>query len=153
VDYQEFMQQALLLAKDAAGHNDVPVGAVVVNQNGEVIGRGKNEREKNNDPLAHAELIAIRDAANNLNSWRFDDATLIVTLEPCAMCAGAIAQSRFARVVFGAFDEKAGAVGSVWDLIRDPRSLTQIEVVSGVLKTDCSGILHNFFNSLRPQRK
>jgi tRNA(adenine34) deaminase len=84
VDYQEFMQQALLLAKDAAGHNDVPVGAVVVNQNGEVIGRGKNEREKNNDPLAHAELIAIRDAAYNLNSWRFDDATLVVAM--CNVC-------------------------------------------------------------------
>ena len=94
-----------MLAKDAAEDNDVPVGAVVVNQNGEVIGRGKNEREKNNDPLAHAELIAIRNAAENLNSWRFDDATLVVTLEPCAMCAGAIAQSRFSLVVFGAFDE------------------------------------------------
>ena len=143
------MQQALELAKDAAGHNDVPVGAVVVNQSGEVIGRGKNEREKNNDPLAHAELIAIRDAAYNLNSWRFDDATLVVTLEPCAMCAGAIAQSRFSRLVFGAFDEKAGAVGSVWDLIRDPRALTKIEVVSGVLQDECAGILKDFFANKR----
>jgi tRNA(adenine34) deaminase len=145
VDYQEFMQQALLLAKDAAGHNDVPVGAVVVNQNGEVIGRGKNEREKNNDPLAHAELIAIRDAAYNLNSWRFDDATLVVTLEPCAMCAGAIAQSRFARVVFGAFDEKAGALGSVWDLIRDPRLPNKIEVISGLLADESAEVLKDFF--------
>jgi tRNA(adenine34) deaminase len=149
VDYQEFMQQALLLAKDAAGHNDVPVGAVVVNQNGEVIGRGKNEREKNNDPLAHAELIAIRDAAYNLNSWRFDDATLVVTLEPCAMCAGAIAQSRFARVVFGAFDEKAGAAGSVWDLIRDPRLPNKIEVISGLLADESAEVLKDFFKKRR----
>jgi tRNA(adenine34) deaminase len=149
VDYQEFMQQALLLAKDAAGHNDVPVGAVVVNQNGEVIGRGKNEREKNNDPLAHAELIAIRDAAYNLNSWRFDDATLVVTLEPCAMCAGAIAQSRFARVVFGAFDEKAGAVGSVWDLIRDPRLPNKIEVISGLFADESAEVLKDFFKKRR----
>ena len=145
MDYQEFMQQALLLAKDAAGHNDVPVGAVVVNQNGEVIGRGKNEREKNNDPLAHAELIAIRDAAENLNSWRFDDATLVVTLEPCAMCAGAIAQSRFTRVVFGAFDEKAGALGSVWDLIRDPRLPNKIEVITGLLADESAQLLKDFF--------
>lgn len=139
------MQQALELAKEAAEDNDVPVGAVIVNQNGEVIGRGKNEREKNNDPLAHAELIAIRDAAENLNSWRFDDATLVVTLEPCAMCAGAIAQSRFTRVVFGAFDEKAGAVGSVWDLIRDPRLPNKIEVISGLLADESAGLLKDFF--------
>ena len=149
MDYQEFMQQALLLAKDAAGHNDVPVGAVVVNQNGEVIGRGKNEREKNNDPLAHAELIAIRDAAENLNSWRLDDATLVVTLEPCAMCAGAIAQSRFARVVFGAFDEKAGAAGSVWDLIRDPRLPNKIEVITGLLADESAEVLKDFFKKRR----
>ena len=139
------MQQALNLAKEAAEDNDVPVGAVVVNQSGEVIGRGKNEREKNNDPLAHAELIAIRDAANNLNSWRFDDATLVVTLEPCAMCAGAIAQSRFARVVFGAFDEKAGAAGSVWDLIRDPRLPNKIEVITGLLADESAELLKDFF--------
>ena len=145
MDYQEFMQQAIQLAKEAAEDNDVPVGAVVVNQNGKVIGRGKNEREKNNDPLAHAELIAIRDAAYNLNSWRFDDATLVVTLEPCAMCAGAIAHSRFARVVFGAFDEKAGAAGSVWDLIRDPRLPNKIEVISGLLADESAQLLKDFF--------
>ena len=145
MDYKELMQQALLLAKEAANHGDVPVGAVVVNQSGEVIGRGKNEREKNNDPLAHAELLAIRDAAENLNSWRFDDATLVVTLEPCAMCAGAIAQSRFARVVFGAFDEKAGAAGSVWDLIRDPRLPNKIEVITGLLADESAELLKDFF--------
>ncbi len=137
------------LAQQAQLHNDVPVGALVVNQLGEIIGRGKNEREKSNDPLAHAELMAIKDAAKNLNSYRFDDLTLVVTLEPCAMCAGAIAQSRFSRLVFGAFDEKAGAVGSVWDLIRDQRALTKIEVVSGVLLDECAGILKDFFANKR----
>jgi tRNA(adenine34) deaminase len=143
------MSNALQLADQAQLHNDVPVGALVVNQMGEIIGRGKNEREKSNDPLAHAELMAIKDAAKNLNSYRFDDLTLVVTLEPCAMCAGAIAQSRFSRLVFGAFDEKAGAVGSVWDLIRDPRALTKIEVVSGVLLDECAGILKDFFANKR----
>ncbi len=143
------MSNALQLADQAQLHNDVPVGALVVNQMGEIIGRGKNEREKSNDPLAHAELMAIKDAAKNLNSYRFDDLTLVVTLEPCAMCAGAIAQSRFSRLVYGAFDEKAGAVGSVWDLIRDPRALTKIEVVSGVLLDECAGILKDFFTNKR----
>jgi tRNA(adenine34) deaminase len=143
------MGNALQLADQAQLHNDVPVGALVVNQMGEIIGRGKNEREKSNDPLAHAELMAIKDAAKNLNSYRFDDLTLVVTLEPCAMCAGAIAQSRFSRLVFGAFDEKGGAVGSVWDLIRDPRALTKIEVVGGVLKDECAGILKDFFANKR----
>jgi tRNA(adenine34) deaminase len=149
VDYKLLMSNALQLAQQAQVHNDVPVGALVVNQMGEIIGRGKNEREKSNDPLAHAELMAIKDAAKNLNSYRFDDLTLVVTLEPCAMCAGAIAQSRFSRLVFGAFDEKAGAVGSVWDLIRDPRALTKIEVVSGVLPDECAGILKDFFANKR----
>jgi len=143
------MSNALQLALQAQEHNDVPVGALVVNQNGEIIGSGKNEREKSNDPLAHAELMAIKDAAKNLNSYRFDDLTLVVTLEPCAMCAGAIAQSRFSRLVYGAFDEKAGAVGSVWDLIRDQRALTKIEVVSGVLLDECAGILKDFFTNKR----
>ena len=143
------MSKALQLADQAQEHNDVPVGALVVNQSGEIIGRGKNEREKSNDPLAHAELMAIRDAAKNLNSYRFDDLTLVVTLEPCAMCAGAIAQSRFSRLVFGAFDEKAGAVGSVWDLIRDPRALSKIEVVSGVLQDECAQLLKDFFANKR----
>ncbi len=143
------MSNALQLADQAQLHNDVPVGALVVNPMGEIIGRGKNEREKSNDPLAHAELMAIKDAAKNLNSYRFDDLTLVVTLEPCAMCAGAIAQSRFSRLVFGAFDEKAGAVGSVWDLIRDPRPVTKIEVVSGVLPDECSQLIKNFFTTKR----
>ena len=143
------MQQALLLAKEAANHGDVPVGAIIVDEKGAVIGRGKNERVKNNDPLAHAEIMAIKDAASKLSNWRFDQLTLIVTLEPCAMCAGAIAQSRFERLVFGSFDEKAGAAGSMWDLIRDARALTQIEVVSGVLADDCALVLSDFFASKR----
>ena len=149
MDYKELMKQALLLAKEAANHGDVPVGAIIVDEKGAVIGRGKNERVKNNDPLAHAEIMAIKVAASKLSNWRFDQLTLIVTLEPCAMCAGAIAQSRFKRLVFGSFDEKAGAVGSIWDLIRDARALTQIEVVSGVLEYDCSEILKLFFLKCR----
>jgi tRNA(adenine34) deaminase len=149
VDYKEVMQQALLIAKDAANHGDVPVGAIIVDENGTVIGRGKNERVKNNDPLAHAEIMAIKDAASKLSNWRFDQLTLIVTLEPCAMCAGAITQSRFKRLVFGSFDQKAGAVGSILDLIRDPRALTQIEVVSGVLAESSSQLLSDFFTSKR----
>ncbi len=149
MDYKELMQQALLLAKEAANHGDVPVGAIIVDEKGAVIGRGKNERVKNNDPLAHAEIMAIKDAASKLSNWRFDQLTLIATLEPCVMCAGAIAQSRFERLVFGSFDEKAGAAGSIWDLIRDARSLTQIEVVSGVLADECALVLSNFFASKR----
>ena len=149
MDYKELMQQALLLAKDAANHGDVPVGAIIVDEKGAVIGKGKNERVKNNDPLAHAEIMAIKDVSKKLSNWRFDQLTLIVTLEPCAMCAVAIAQSRFERLVFGSFDEKAGAAGSIWDLIRDARALTQIEVVSGVLADDCALVLSDFFASKR----
>ena len=149
LDKKSLMGDALQLAKQAQLHNDVPVGALVVNQIGEIIGSGKNEREKSNDPLAHAELVAIRDAAKKLNSYRFDDLTLVVTLEPCAMCAGAIAQSRFSRLVFGAFDEKAGAVGSKWDLLRDPRQLHKPEVISGVLEKECAALLSEFFNNKR----
>ena len=143
------MQQAIALAKDAAAHNDVPVGALVVNEQGEVLGTGHNLREESNDPSAHAEIVAMRNAATKIGNWRMDDLTMIVTLEPCAMCAGAISQSRFKRLVFGAWDEKAGAVGSVWDVIRDQRSLNKVEVVSGVLENECSAILTNFFEEKR----
>ena len=143
------MQQAIALAKDAAAHNDVPVGALVVNEQGEILGTGHNLREESNDPSAHAEIVAMRNAATKIGNWRMDDLTIIVTLEPCAMCAGAISQSRFKRLVFGAWDEKAGAVGSVWDVIRDQRSLNKVEVVSGVLEKECSAILTNFFEEKR----
>ena len=143
------MQQAIALAKDAAANNDVPVGALVVNDQGEVLGTGHNLREESNDPSAHAEIVAMRNAASKISNWRMDDLTMVVTLEPCAMCAGAISQSRFKRLVFGAWDEKAGAVGSVWDVIRDQRSLNKVEVVSGVLEKECSAILTNFFEEKR----
>jgi tRNA(adenine34) deaminase len=143
------MQQAISLAKAAADNGDVPVGALVVNESGEVLGAGHNLRQVNNDPTAHAEIVAIRMASSKLNNWRMDDLTMIVTLEPCAMCAGAISQSRFKRVVFGAWDEKAGAVGSVWDVIRDPRSLNKVEVITGVLEKDCALLLSDFFEKKR----
>jgi tRNA(adenine34) deaminase len=143
------MQQAILLAKAAADNGDVPVGALVVNESGEVLGTGHNLRQVNNDPTAHAEIVAMRLAASKLNNWRMDDLTMIITLEPCAMCAGAISQSRFKRVVFGAWDEKAGAVGSVWDVIRDPRNLNKVEVITGVLEKDCALLLSDFFEKKR----
>jgi tRNA(adenine34) deaminase len=149
VDYKLIMQAALSLAKVAADKGDVPVGAIVVNEAGEILGTGQNLREQSNDPTAHAEVIAIRQAAEKIGSWRLDDLTIIVTLEPCAMCAGAIAQSRIKRLVFGAWDEKAGAVGSVVDVIRDPRALTKVEVVSGVLQHESSELLNKFFKVKR----
>jgi tRNA(adenine34) deaminase len=143
------MQAALSLAKVAADKGDVPVGAIVVNEAGEILGTGQNFREQSNDPTAHAEIIAIRQAAEKIGSWRLDDLTLVVTLEPCAMCAGAILQSRIKRLVFGAWDEKAGAVGSVLDVIRDPRALNKVEVITGVMEQECSEVLSNFFNTKR----
>ena len=149
MDYQNLMQQALALANQAATFDDVPVGALVVNDQGEIIGVGENLREKNNDPTAHAEIVAIKNAAQKIVNWRLDDLTMVVTLEPCAMCAGAIVQTRMKRLVFGAFDEKAGAVGSVWDVVRDTRALTKIEVISGVLEKECAQVLTNFFKGKR----
>jgi tRNA(adenine34) deaminase len=143
------MQAALSLAKVAADKGDVPVGAIVVNETGEILGTGQNLREQSNDPTAHAEVIAIRQAAEKIGSWRLDNLTLVVTLEPCAMCAGAIQQSRIKRLVFGAWDEKAGAVGSVLDVIRDPRALTKSEVISGIMEKECSEVLSEFFNTKR----
>jgi tRNA(adenine34) deaminase len=149
LNFESLMQQAISLAKAAADNGDVPVGALVVNEAGEVLGTGHNLRQVNNDPTAHAEIVAMRMAASRLNNWRMDDLTMIVTLEPCAMCAGAISQSRFKRVVFGAWDEKAGAVGSVWDVIRDPRNLNKVEVITGVLEKDCALLLSDFFEKKR----
>ena len=143
------MQAALTLAKVAADKGDVPVGAIVVNDSGQIIGTGQNLREQSNDPTDHAEIVAIRNAAQKIGSWRLDDLTLVVTLEPCVMCAGAILQSRIKRLVFGAFDEKAGAVGSMVDVIRDPRALSKVEVVSRVLEDECAQVLKDFFNTKR----
>ena len=143
------MQQAISLAKEAAVKGDVPVGALVVDDSGKIIGQGANLREQENDPTAHAEIVAIRNAAKKIRNYRLDDLTMVVTLEPCGMCAGAIAQSRIKRLVFGAFDEKAGAVGSIWDLLRDTRATHNPEVIGGILDEESSLILRNFFKNYR----
>ena len=146
------MQQAISLASEVKSSGDVPVGALIVNETGEILSSGKNEREKGNDPTAHAEIVAIKKASEKIGSWRLDDLTLIVTLEPCVMCAGAILQSRIKKLVFGAFDQKAGAVGSVWDLLRDPRAMHKPEVISGVLEDECGQLLKDFFIDKRSLR-
>ncbi|MSZ35393.1 MAG: nucleoside deaminase, partial [Actinobacteria bacterium] len=121
MDDIEMMRVALTAARGALDSGDVPVGAAIFDKSGELISVAHNERELHNDPTAHAEIVALRRASQKLGTWKLENLTLVVTLEPCAMCAGAIAQSRIQTVVFGAWDEKAGAVGSVWDLLRDPR--------------------------------
>jgi len=143
------MQEAISLAKEAAVKGDVPVGALVVDDAGTIIGIGTNLREQDNDPTAHAEIVAIRNAASEIGNYRLDDLTMVVTLEPCGMCAGAIAQSRIKRLVFGSFDEKYGAVGSVWDLLRDARAIYRPEVLSGVLEKECGELLTEFFTTKR----
>jgi tRNA(adenine34) deaminase len=140
------MNQAITIAHQASNSDDVPVGALIVNKDGVIIGKGSNEKEANNDPTAHAEIVAIRSATSRLQNSRLDGCTLVVTLEPCAMCAGAIAQSRISHLVFGAWDEKAGAVGSVWDVLRDPRSIFKVEVTAGVLEKECASLLKDFFS-------
>ena len=143
------MQQALSLARETAIKGDVPVGALVVDDAGNVVGKGANLREQENDPTAHAEIVAIRSAAKKIGNYRLDELTMVVTLEPCGMCAGAIAQSRIKRLVFGSFDEKYGAVGSVWDLLRDSRAIYKPEVLSGVLENECAQLLSDFFITKR----
>ncbi len=142
------MRLALREAALAPEHDDIPVGAVVV-KDGEVIGAGHNEREVRADPTAHAELIALRDAARTLDSWRVLDAVLYATLEPCAMCAGGIVLARVPRVVFGATDPKAGAAGSVLDVLADPRLNHRPQVESGLLAAECAELLRSFFASRR----
>lgn len=150
MNYEDAMAKAIELARAAASASgDVPVGAIILNKNGEVISTGANQRELSNNPTAHAEIIAIQKAASAIGNWRLDGCTLVVTLEPCSMCAGAIAQSRIPRLVFGAWDEKAGAVGSQWDLLRDPRQLHKPEVISGVLADQCAKLLGEFFQEKR----
>jgi tRNA(adenine34) deaminase len=143
------MQQAILLAKEAGLKGDVPVGALVVDDSGNIIGQGANLREQDNDPTAHAEIVAIRNAAKKIGNYRLDDLTMVVTLEPCGMCAGAIAQSRMKRLVFASFDEKYGAVGSVWDLLRDSRAIYKPEVISEVLAEESKKLLETFFREIR----
>ena len=139
------MRSAIAVANSALKTADVPVGALIVDGENNIIATGYNEREAHQDPTAHAEIVAIRRAAQKLGTWRLDECKLVVTLEPCAMCAGAIAQSRIGTLVFGAWDEKAGAVGSVWDVLRDPRAIHKMEVIGGVLEAECAELLTNFF--------
>ena len=143
------MQAALAEARSALSTGDVPVGALVVDEAGEVIGRGRNVRERDHDPTGHAEVVAIRQAAAARGSWRLDGCTLVVTLEPCTMCAGAIVLSRLSRLVFGAYDDKAGAVGSLWDVVRDRRLNHRPEVLSGVLGNESTALLAEFFAEQR----
>ncbi|MGC1208014.1 MAG: tRNA adenosine(34) deaminase TadA [Ornithinimicrobium sp.] len=143
------MRLAIEQASSAVESDDVPVGAVVVDSMGVVIGRGHNVREAAADPTGHAEILALREAGASAHTWRLAGCTLIVTLEPCAMCAGAAVLSRVDRVVFGAFDGKAGACGSVWDLTRDRSSLHRPEVVAGVLEQECQALLMEFFQARR----
>ena len=143
------MGHALAEAALAPAHDDVPVGAVVIGGAGEIIGRGHNRREIDADPLGHAELMAISAAASARGEWRLDGCTLVVTLEPCAMCAGALVGSRIDRVVFGAYDDMAGAVGSVWDLLRDRAALHHPEVTSCVRAEESRALLREFFAARR----
>lgn len=139
------MTTALTEARAALATGDVPVGAVVVGPDGTVVGRGRNAREATGDPTAHAEMLALREAAARLGRWRLDDCTLVVTLEPCTMCAGAVVLARVPRLVLGAWDPKAGACGSVHDLVRDRRLNHRVEVVAGVLADECGDVLREFF--------
>ncbi len=147
--YGAAMDAALRLAQEAADDGDVPVGAVVLDESGAVIGRGRNRREADADPSAHAEILALREAAARRGSWRLDGCTLVVTLEPCLMCAGAVLQSRIPRVVLGAWDEKAGATGSQWDVVRDARIGAKVEVIAGVRHDECTAQLRDFFEARR----
>lgn len=147
------MEVALAQARQAATHQDVPIGAVIVGANGELIATGRNRRELDHDPTAHAEMLALRSAAQLLHGgWRLNGCTLVVTLEPCVMCAGAIVAARVDRLVFGAWDDKAGACGSVWDFVRDTANLHQIEVLPGVLAGQSAALLREFFGKRRPVR-
>lgn len=145
----EWLDEPLRLARQCLTHGDVPVGAVVLGPDGTLLGAGRNVRELDRDPTGHAEILALRAAAEQLGTWRLDGCTLVVTLEPCAMCAGALIQARVRRVVFGAWDDKAGACGSVWDLVRDRAALHRVEVVAGVRERECAALLGDFFATRR----
>jgi tRNA(adenine34) deaminase len=148
--FEPAMRHALAEARAAAtGGTEVPVGAVVLDEAGSVVGRGRNEREANADPTAHAEIIALRAAGRALGSWRLDRCTLVVTLEPCTMCAGALLAGRVARLVYGTPDPRAGAAGSVWDVLHDPRLGPPVEVLDGLLAAECARLLRDFFGQRR----
>ncbi len=143
-----FMQEALEQGRKAYAIGEIPIGSVVVYE-GRVVGRGHNLRERDNDPVAHAEVVAIREAAQTLGSWRLTGCTLYVTIEPCPMCAGALVMARIDRLVYGAADPKAGAVDSLFDLVRDPRLNHRVDVTAGVLREDCADLMQAFFRQLR----
>jgi tRNA(adenine34) deaminase len=143
------MTRALDLAERAAAAGDVPVGALVVEASGEVVGEGWNLREVAQDPTAHAEVVALRAAATGLGAWRLEGCTLVVTMEPCPMCAGAAMLARVERIVLGAWDPKLGACGSVWDVVRDRRATHRAEVVGGVLEQECAEVVRRFFATHR----
>ncbi len=143
------MRAALTEAKAALDTGDVPVGAVVLDPSGTVIACGRNRREADGDPTAHAEIVAIRAAARSVGGWRLDGLTLVVTLEPCTMCAGAITTARLSRLVYGAADPRAGAVGSLWDVVRDQRLAPVPEVIGGVLADECLNVIRRFFSEHR----
>ena len=145
--FEPAMRQAIAEAKAAGA--DVPVGAVVLDAGGSVIGRGRNQREVARDPTAHAEIVALRAAGVSRGNWRLDGCTLVVTLEPCTMCAGALLAGRVARLVYGTYDPRAGAAGSVWDVLNDPRLGPPVEVLTGVLASECAALLHGFFEERR----
>jgi tRNA(adenine34) deaminase len=147
--YDAWVGEALELAAAASSSEDVPVGALVLDEDGVVIGRGRNVREALGDPTGHAEVVALREAAAARGTWRLDGCTLVVTLEPCVMCAGAAIQARVQRVVFGAWDPKAGACGSVWDLTRDPLATHNVDVVGGVRAGESAELLVDFFEGRR----
>jgi len=147
--YDEAMRAALTEARAALATGDVPIGAVVVDAAGDVLGRGRNVREADADPTGHAEVVALREAARARGEWRLAGCTLVVTLEPCTMCAGAAVLARVDRLVFAAYDEKAGAVGSLWDVVRDRRLNHRPEVVSGVLAAESTALLDEFFRDQR----
>jgi tRNA(adenine34) deaminase len=150
MNYEALME--LALAEAAQSGNDVPVGALVITASGEIIGRAHNNREVTHDPTGHAEIIAIREATNFLTDWRLDGCTLVVTLEPCVMCAGAIVAARIPRVVFGAWDERVGASGSLYDLLRDGRLGNPVEVIAGVKESEASAQLKAFFAARRDEK-
>ena len=147
--YEQWMEQALVHARKAAESGDVPVGAMVVDDTGRMLGLGANLREVNADPTGHAEVVAMRQAAAARGSWRLDGCTLVVTLEPCLMCAGAAVQARMTRIVLGAWDHKAGACGGLWDVVRDSRATHRLEVVGGIKEAECAQVLTDFFAQRR----
>ena len=147
--FEPTMRAALAEAVAAVATGDVPVGAIVIDDTGTIVGRGRNRREADGDPTAHAEIVALRDAARTVGGWRLDGLTLVVTLEPCTMCAGAITAARLGRLVYGAADPRAGAVGSLWDVVRDQRLAPVPEVIGDVLADECLNVIRRFFSEHR----